>query len=222
MGNRAFRAEESRWKGSASSAHSSSDPSGRPRACDISAAVSIPQTLARWLWPTSGLDEDALSVWRERGWRWTTLALTVGFAVVGIGELRLALRPELARTAAWRLSSTQLRRAAGGRGFDTTSEGLPNIFFQTVAEPSPWIEFDLGARREITMVRVVNRLDCCRDWAVPLVVDGSDDRTTWRPLARREEPFDTWRAMFPPTRVRYVRLGVPRLTQFSLSWIEIR
>ena len=184
--------------------------------------MSIPQTLARWLWPTSGLDEDALSVWRERGWRWTTLALTVGFAVVGIGELRLALRPELARTAAWRLSSTQLRRAAGGRGFDTTSEGLPNIFFQTVAEPSPWIEFDLGARREVTMVCVVNRLDCCRDWAVPLVVDGSDDRTTWRPLARREEPFDTWRAMFPPTRVRYVRLGVPRLTQFSLSWVEIR
>ena len=184
--------------------------------------MSTPQTLARWLWPTSGVDDGPLAVWRERAWRWTALALTAGLAVAGAGELRLALRPELARNATWRLSSTQGPGAAAGRGFDMSSEGLPNIFFQTVTEPSPWIEFDLGARREVTLVRVVNRLDCCRDWAVPLAVDGSDDRTTWRPLARREEPFDTWRAVFPATRVRYVRLGVPRLTQFSLSWVEIR
>ncbi|MBK8693409.1 MAG: discoidin domain-containing protein [Deltaproteobacteria bacterium] len=122
------------------------------------------------------------------------------------------------------LAHQQRRREAptAARGFDTTSEGLPNIFFQTQSEPAPWIEFDLGSPRDITLVRVVNRLDCCRDWANPLVVEASDDRARWRQLARREEPFDTWRAVFPETRARYVRLRVPRPTQLNLSWVEIR
>jgi len=185
--------------------------------------VSTPQTLARWLWPTSvPADDGPLAPWRERAWRWTVLALTLGFALAGARELRLALRPELAKAATWRLSSTQGPGPVTARGFDATSEGLPNIFFQTLTEPAPWIEFDLGASREVTMVRVVNRLDCCRDWAVPLVVEASDDRARWRELARRVEPFDTWRAVFPATRGRYVRLRVPRPTQLQLSWVEIR
>ena len=184
--------------------------------------MSTPQTLSRWLWPTSVEDDAPAALWRERAWRWTVLLLTLGFALAGARELRLRLRPELARHAAWRLSSTQGPGPDHGRGFDTTSEGLPNIFFQTLTESGPWIEFDLGAPRDLTMVRVVNRLDCCRDWANPLVVEGSDDRRTWRALARREEPFDTWRAVFPETRARYVRLRVPRPTQLNLSWVEIR
>ena len=184
--------------------------------------MSPPLTLARWIWPSSGADDGPLAVWRERAWRLTVAALVVGFALGGARELRLALRPELARHAPWRLSSTQGPGPASARGFDATSEGLPNIFFQTLTESAPWIEFDLGAPREVTLVRVVNRLDCCRDWAVPLVVEASDDRATWRPLARRDEPFDTWRAVFPPARGRYVRLRVPRPTQLQLSWVEIR
>jgi hypothetical protein len=185
--------------------------------------VSTPQNLAGWLWPTS-VDDDggALGVWRERAWRCTVLALTLAFAVAGAGELRLALRPERAKAATWRLSSTQGPGPVTARGFDATSEGLPNIFFQTLTEPNPWIEFDLGVARGVAVVRVVNRLDCCRDWPVPLVVEGSTDHVRWQPLARREEPFDTWRAVFPEAQARYVRLRVPRPTQLQLSWVEIR
>ncbi|MBP6834292.1 MAG: discoidin domain-containing protein [Deltaproteobacteria bacterium] len=184
--------------------------------------MSTPQTLSRWLWPTTVEDDGPAALWRERAWRWTVLLLTLGFAFVGARELRLALRPELARHAPWRISSAVGEAPTAARGFDTTSEGLPNIFFQTQSEPAPWIEFDLGSPRDITLVRVVNRLDCCRDWANPLVVEASDDRLRWRQLARREEPFDTWRAVFPETRARYVRLRVPRPTQLNLSWVEIR
>lgn len=193
-----------------------------PALAILSAAVSTPQTLARWLWPTSAADDGPLALWRERAWRWTVLALVAGLAVAGARELRLLLRPELARHAPWRLSSTQGPGPIAARGFDTTSEGLPNIFFQTLSEPSPWIEFDLGAPREIVMVRVVNRLECCRDWAVPLRVEASHDRAAWRELALRTEPFDVWRAEFPAARARYVRLRVQRPTQLQLSWVEIR
>lgn len=185
--------------------------------------MSPPETFARWLWPTSVPDDGApLVLWRERAWRFAVALLVVVFCVVGGRELRLQLRPELARGATWRLSSTQGPGPVTGRGFDTTSEGLPNIFFQTLNEAEPWIEFDLGSPREVTMVRVVNRLECCHDWANPLVAEASVDHTRWTELARQVEPFDVWRAVFPPTRARWVRLRVPRPTQLQLSWVEIR
>ncbi|MDB4932454.1 MAG: hypothetical protein JWM10_4938 [Myxococcaceae bacterium] len=184
--------------------------------------MSPPLTLARWLWPDSVADDDRWALWRERAWRLTVAALVVGFALAGARELRLLLRPELAKTAAWQLSSTQGPGPAAGRGFDATSEGLPNIFFQTLTEPNPWIEFDLGAPRDVAMIRVTNRLDCCRDWASPLVAEVSLDHTRWVEVARKVEAFDTWRAVFPEQRGRYVRLRVPRPTQLQLSWVEIR
>ncbi len=184
--------------------------------------MSTPVQIARWFWPDSVEDDGPLALWRERAWRWLVAVLVAAGLVLGARELRLALRPELAKAATWRLSSSQFPEKAAGRGFDVTSEGLPNMFFQTTNEVAPWIEFDLGATRDVTTVWIQNRLDCCRDWPVPLAVELSTDRTRWTEVARRVEPFDTWRTVFPEARARYVRLRVPRPTQLQLGWVEIR
>lgn len=181
-----------------------------------------PASIARTLWPASVEDDSALALWRERAWRVIVLVLVLAAAVAGARELRLRLRPELAASARWTLSSSQFPDKASGRGFDTTSEGLPNMFFQTTTEAEPWIEFDLGAPRAVTLVAIQNRLDCCRDWPVPLVVELSTDHRRWTEVARKVEPFDVWRAVFPEATGRYVRLRVPRPTQLQLGWVEIR
>lgn len=184
--------------------------------------MTTPAQFAQWFWPASAPDDGPFALWRERAWRWVQALLLVAGVVAGARELRLWLRPELAKAAPWHLSSSQFPDKASGRGFDRTSEGLPNMFFQTTNEASPWIEFDLGAPRDVTMVRVQNRLDCCRDWPVPLAVELSTDRARWTEVARRVEPFDTWRAVFPEARARYVRFRVPRPTQLQFGWVEIR
>ena len=158
----------------------------------------------------------------DRAWRALVALLVAVLLGLAAKEARVVFRPELVRHAPWRVSTSALPDAASGVGFDRTSEGVPNIFFQTTIEPSPWIEFDLRRVRGVTMVRVQNRLDCCHDWPVPLLVELSDDGTRWRQVARRDEPFDTWVTVFPETRGRYLRLRVPRETQLQLGWIEAR
>ena len=135
--------------------------------------------------------------------------------------VRRALRPELARNAPWRVSSTLPEYPAAGRGFSTL-EGGPDIFFHTRTEAEPWVEFDLGAGASVESVRVQNRLDCCRDRAALLVVECSADAATWRELARRAEPFYEWTATFARTPARYVRLRAPRTTTLHLAAVEIR
>lgn len=158
----------------------------------------------------------------DAAWRALVVAVIAALLAMFAKEARVVLRPELARRAPWRVSTTEIAGAAAGTGFDRTSEGHQNFFFQTTIEPSPWIEFDLGRVRSLTYVRVQNRLDCCRDWAVPLVLELSSDHVHWREAARRVEPFDVWRAVFPEARGRYARLRVPRETQLQLGWVELR
>ena len=158
----------------------------------------------------------------DRAWQALVFVVIAAMLTLALREARVVARPELLRHAAWRVSSTTIPGAGAGRGLDRTSEGLPNHFFQTTIEPSPWIEFDLGGLRGVTFVHVQNRLDCCRDWPVPLVVELSDDRARWLQVARRDEAFDTWSAVFPEARGRYLRLRVPRETQLKLGWVEAR
>jgi len=70
-------------------------------------------------------------------------------------------------------------------------------------------------------VLVDNRLDCCRERAIPLVVEVSTDQKEWRQVAVRHQLFDTWRADFPRVETRWVRLSVPRKTFLHLSRVRL-
>jgi len=143
-------------------------------------------------------------------------------AALVVGATRLApllLGPDLAAGKPWKTSSSlatcdPAHASCGGR--------VTVILFHTVEEDSPWFEIDLTAPKQVHRVEVRNRLDCCEDRAVPLVVEVSLDETTWTTVARREEVFARWTASFAPTQARYVRLRVPRKTFLHLEEVVVR
>lgn len=151
-------------------------------------------------------------------------ALALGLvALVGAGlsQAALSLRTDYAANAPWQASSASEGYAARGQGFHPF-EGRANIFFQTGVEAEPWVRFDLGAPRTVRVVRVQNRLDSRQEWAVPLVVEASDDGTTWRELGRRVEAFYYWQLRVRPTTTRWIRLRADRPTSLHLGRVEIR
>jgi hypothetical protein len=95
------------------------------------------------------------------------------------------------------------------------------ILFHTLDEENPWFEVDLGQSRHFSAVTVDNRSDCCGERAIPLVIEVSDDQTTWREVARNEELFTTWRAQVGAQQARYVRLRVPRKTMLHLEAVHV-
>ncbi|HEX2657290.1 MAG TPA: discoidin domain-containing protein, partial [Polyangia bacterium] len=122
------------------------------------------------------------------------LVLVVAGVKVG---LSLDLRPSLTTGQPWRASSTL---EVCHPQEHSCADAVTNIFFHTLEEESPWVEFDLGSRKAFTRLTVKNRSDCCPDRAVPLIFEVSDDRVTWREVVRRTETFSTWKASFPTTR----------------------
>ncbi len=123
-------------------------------------------------------------------------------------------------------SATQYRTSSQWKGFSDKSRTVlgfkSGIFFHTEEEQMPWIEYDLGKTTSVHFVRVVNRIECCRDRAVPLVVEVSNDAKSWRSVARRDSRFRTWKARFPATEARYVRLRVAAKSTLHLEQVEIR
>jgi hypothetical protein len=123
------------------------------------------------------------------------------------------------------------RDLVAGKPFQTSSSypGCgedPNCaaqLFHTKEEDSPWVEFDLEKPRRVHIVEIENRMDCCQDRAVPLIVELSTDHTTWTEVARQEKAdFKEWEAKFPRTMARYVRLRVPRRTVLHLHGVKVR
>ncbi len=135
--------------------------------------------------------------------------LTIGFAIRAV-----ILGPNLAAGRPLRTSSL----LAGCPG----EAGCADLLFHTNLENNPWVEFDLGAVARIHVVEVRNRADCCQERAVPLIVEVSVNDHTWKEVARRDREFSTWKATFPRTRARYVKLSVPRSTMLHLSDVAIR
>jgi hypothetical protein len=132
---------------------------------------------------------------------------------------QIGLAPDLAAGKSWKTSSTYascdpVRRRCGGQP--------TAVFFHTAEDDSPWIEIDLGSPRTLGRIDVRNRMDCCQDRAVPLLVEVSEDESSWREIARKDESFMRWEGSFAPCEARYVRLRVPRKTFLHLEEVAIR
>ena len=97
-----------------------------------------------------------------------------------------------------------------------------DIFFHTNEEDSPWVEIDLGKVETFSTVAIRNRLDCCKERAVPLAIEVSKDGLAYSQVARRDEPFSVWDAKFEPVHARYVRARALRRTILHLERIAVR
>jgi hypothetical protein len=74
----------------------------------------------------------------------------------------------------------------------------------------------------VSTVEVHNRDDCCKDRAVPLVVEASTDHSSWSELGRKTSDFEAWTLTFSRREVRYLRLTVPRRTMLHLKSVHVR
>jgi hypothetical protein len=163
-------------------------------------------------------DIDAPRQRAERivGQRWSRVALVaVALVLLVMGIRSLARGTNLAEDRPFRTSS-----AWPGCSGDPFCVGL--LFCADPSDVNPWIEFDLGSPKQVRRVDVTNREDCCRERAVPLIVETSDDQKTWSEAARQDQEFKRWSAKFPARTTRYVRLRVPRQTVFHLQEVAIR
>jgi hypothetical protein len=163
---------------------------------------------------------DDLAVPRRRvirivGQRWLRSGAAVAALVVVVLAIRaLAMGPNLASRGTMRTSS-QLPGCE-------TDPGCAPLLFHTNAENNPWVEFDLGAPTPIQTIDIGNRPDCCQDRAVPLVAEVSSDHVSWREVARKDTEFSRWKATFPRTDARYVRLRVLKHVYFGFADVAIR
>jgi hypothetical protein len=94
----------------------------------------------------------------------------------------------------------------------------------TLTEESPWVQIDLGQVYVVENVKVHNRGDGWFDDCLPLILELSEDGTTWAEVARRRDHFDQnppWDVDTRKTKGRYVRLRAARKTYVSLSEVEV-
>jgi hypothetical protein len=164
---------------------------------------------------------DVERLWIRRTWRLGLAAVAV--AALGWGATAGADKLEDARDLAkgkpWVASSR-----FPSLGCTSPAQVCPNseiYFFATVEQNDPSIEFDLGKPEKVSALRVFNRLDCCTDRAVPLVIETSLDHKTWKQVARHDEIFKVWKATFPTVQARWVKLHVPRKSLLHFTRVRI-
>jgi len=188
-----------------------------PRGLEVSDAdAARARTFAEALiWEMDGPRRHVKRVFAQRWLRVGLVAAVV--LVLAIGARVWTLGPNLAQGRPFRLSST----FSGWAGC-LANNGCSGLMFHTETENNPWVEIDLGAPKKVHRVEVINRGDCCADRAAPLIAEISNDRTTWTQVARREEPFGTWKASFPSRVARYVRLRAARHTVLHLQGVAVR
>lgn len=143
--------------------------------------------------------------------RFLRLSLVAAALVaLGVGVMKLKDSREQGRNVAsgkpWRASSRY-----GESGCRSPLQECPkgaNYFFHTNDEQDPWLEIDLEEARQISGVAVANRVDCCTERAVPLVVSVSSDHERWTEVSRHTTDFKTWDSSFAPVDARWVRVQV--------------
>lgn len=96
-----------------------------------------------------------------------------------------------------------------------------NLGFHSEDAGRAVVTVDLGMVRRIRRVDVFNRSDCCQERAVPLELKVSKDGRSFRTLLVRIDSFSLWKAEFPATEARYVRLAQDQAAAFHLAEIEV-
>jgi hypothetical protein len=133
--------------------------------------------------------------------RWIRVTVAaVAIVVAAVGARRLVVGPNLVAGKTFHASS-----------YWSGCTGDPRcdvLLFHTEVETNPWAKVDLGAPTTFRKIEIVNREDCCAERAVPMVVEMSDDDSSWTEIARRDEEFKVWKMKLPPKKARYLRFKI--------------
>lgn len=169
-------------------------------------------SVARKLLERAQAPEQAIrSLKAQRVWRIVAVPALCALLIVYFMSPR-----DLARGHVWHVSS-----AIGGSPVTGVLKGTDGaFFFHTNSEAEPWIVVDIGPHT-VHKVVLTNRRDCCQERATPLVIEAIGPGSSWRVLARRDEPFTEWAATFPPLVVSQIRVRAQRTTYLHLADIEV-
>lgn len=110
---------------------------------------------------------------------------------------------------------------------DLFAEGHKPCAFHTATEDRPWIRVDLGSRRTITGLEIVNRTDAWHERIQGLEISVSDDGAKWTKVAEAEGGRKEWvvpigAAGAPSVRGRYIKLQLTNRECFHLSRLAVR
>ena len=170
------------------------------------------------------LEHTASEVGRLIARRWSRIGAALAVAVVSLwaligwsmdraGGVNLALNRRVT-------TSSQM----GGANSDhplLVDGNVTNLGFHTDSAPNQFVVIDLGGIKKFDKVVVYNRTDCCKERAVPVRLEVSDDGVNYRKLEDRIEVFDVWTAKMLRARGRYVRLRLLQVNFFHLNEVEI-
>lgn len=141
------------------------------------------------------------------------LWLTLGWISDHSGKVNMALNCPV---------TTSSQAAGLGTNHQLLVDGdRTNLGFHTDTGPNQFVIVDLGSIKKFDKVVVYNRTDCCKERAVPVRLEVSDDGVHYQKLADRTEVFDVWTAKMLRARGRYVRLRLLQVNAFHLSEVEI-
>jgi hypothetical protein len=187
------------------------DEPGSPERTDMAPQVQLMATFAKRL-----IDDLERPARRRVLSRWLPVVYRVAAVLAAVAALSaggfLLLRPNLARHAT-RTQSSSIGDCSQG------ACGLAEM--HTLNEHHPWVKYDFGTPRELHSLSLQNRLDCCYERTVPLIVEVSDDDNHWQEIVRTEKPFVTWSAPLHGS-ARYVRLRLAATNYFHLREVVIR
>lgn len=99
--------------------------------------------------------------------------------------------------------------------------GQHDLLLHTAEEQDPWLVVDMLESRAVERIVVKNRLDCCQERGLPMVVELRAANGSYVEVARRSTPFDTWEIEIVAASARYLRLRVEQKTFLHLHAIEI-
>jgi hypothetical protein len=156
--------------------------------------------------------------------RFAVAALAFGLGAAALvavvpGLRRILFPPNLAAGKSWR-STSSVSNEWPDKGV-ISDEAAPKLFFHTLEEDAPALVIDLGTVQRLHKLEVTNRIDCCRDRALPLEVAVSVDGVAWKYVASRRLEFREWAPSFSPIAGRFVRLRVPRRSLLHLARVAV-
>ncbi len=149
--------------------------------------------------------------------RFAILPLTLAFIVIAVWVLKPE-KLDLAAGKPWRTSSVWAV-CQPEKGLCGGARTL--IKFHTNNEMNPWFEIDLGSDVRFSSMTIRDRSDVDEGRSIPLIVEVSNDGTSYREVTRRTSEFSVWRPSFEPQVARYVRLRVPRVTYLHLEEVKV-
>jgi hypothetical protein len=160
-------------------------------------------------------------LWLRRFARAGVVAVALLFLTAGAQVLRAVHERsrDVARGKAWVTSSKY-----SNVGCVSPLQSCPETtgyFFHTEEQDNPWLEIDLAQVQHISGLIVENRVDCCQDRGLPLIVEVSRDHQHWTEVARRTTRFTQWKADFPAVEARWVKLRSPQRTMLHLNRVGV-